>query len=77
MLTLIHKPFCAECRYAECRYAECRYAECRRADESTSIYTDVSITALESFIVQALVSNKLAHNEKHKVLLSLPCLLPK
>jgi hypothetical protein len=29
MLSVIHKPFSAECRYAECRYAECRYAECR------------------------------------------------
>jgi hypothetical protein len=29
MLSVIHKPFCTEYRYAECRYAECRYAECR------------------------------------------------
>jgi hypothetical protein len=26
MLSVIHKPFCAECRYAECHYAECRSA---------------------------------------------------
>ncbi len=31
-LSVIYKPFCAECRYAECRYAECRYAECRYAE---------------------------------------------
>jgi len=26
MLSVIHKPFCAECRYAEFHYAECRSA---------------------------------------------------
>ncbi len=37
MLSVIYKPFCAECHYADwcyadCRYAECRYAECRYAE---------------------------------------------
>jgi hypothetical protein len=27
MLSVIHKPFCVEYRYAECRYAECRSAK--------------------------------------------------
>jgi hypothetical protein len=31
MFSVIHKPFCAECRYAECRYVECRDAECHSA----------------------------------------------
>jgi hypothetical protein len=32
MLSVIYKPFCAECCYAECRYAECHNAECRYAE---------------------------------------------
>ncbi len=51
LLSVIYKPFCAECRYAECCYADCLYAECLSTLKNSHqfIFTNLSRSSQESF----------------------------
>ncbi len=55
MLSVIYKPFCAECHYAECRYAKCCYAECHYAKcrYAECRYADCHYAECRSAIVKA------------------------